>query len=93
MEKTVRYFGKATGRVQGVGFRVMVQQHATNLGVTGWIRNMEDGSVHMEIQGPEDAVEKLAGIIRKGNYFIKVKDFEVEERPVVEDERRFIIRY
>ena len=42
---SVRYFGRATGRVQGVGFRMFVQQHASELGLTGWVRNMEDGSV------------------------------------------------
>jgi acylphosphatase len=38
----IRYFGTAAGRVQGVGFRMFVQQHAMDLHVTGWIRNMED---------------------------------------------------
>ena len=93
MEKTVRYFGKATGRVQGVGFRMFIQQHATELGVTGWVRNREDGSVHMEIQGTPEAVDKLSVLMREGNYFIKVKELTFEERPVEADETRFIIRY
>lgn len=93
MEKTVRYFGKATGRVQGVGFRMFIQQHATELGVTGWVRNMEDGSVHMEIQGTPEAVDKLSVLMREGNYFTKVKELTFEERPVEADETRFIIRY
>lgn len=89
----VRYFGRATGRVQGVGFRMFVQQHATAYGLTGWVRNMEDGSVTMEIQGDPDKVDKLSVLIREGNYFIKVKSLTFEPIDVVPDEKRFVIRY
>ncbi len=91
--KTVRYFAKATGHVQGVGFRMYIQQHAMELNVSGWVRNMEDGSVHMELQGPEDRVEQLMDIIEAGNYFIKVETFETEVRPVVDGEIGFKIKY
>ena len=89
----VRYFGRATGRVQGVGFRMFVQQHASELGLTGWIRNMEDGSVEMEIQGDPEKVDKLSVLIREGNYFIKVKELKFEPIEVVSDETRFVVRY
>ncbi len=92
-EKVVRYFAKATGRVQGVGFRMYVQQHASDAGVTGWVRNMEDGSVHMELQGEEDTVAKLMDVIEAGNYFIKVEHFETEARTPVGDEIGFKIKY
>ena len=89
----VRYLGRATGRVQGVGFRMFVQQHASELGLTGWIRNMEDGSVEMEIQGAPEKVDKLSVLIREGNYFIKVKELKFEPIEVVSDETRFVVRY
>lgn len=89
----VRYSGRATGRVQGVGFRMFVQQHATAYGLTGWVRNMEDGSVTMEIQGDPDKVDKLSVLIREGNYFIKVKTLTFDPIDVVPDEKRFVIRY
>lgn len=91
--ESVRYFGRATGRVQGVGFRMFIQQHASELGVTGWVRNMEDGSVTMELQGAPDKVDKLSTLIREGNYFIKVKEVEFKPIEVVPDETRFVIRY
>ena len=60
MEKeNVRFFARAEGRVQGVGFRFFVQQNALELGLCGWVRNMEDGSVTMEVQGQAEAVEAL----------------------------------
>ena len=92
-EKIVRYYGRAVGRVQGVGFRFFVQQNASELGLTGWVRNMDDGSVTMEIQGQEAPVDELERRIRKGNGFIQVDELSLEEREAVAAEERFQIRY
>jgi len=92
-EKIVRYYGRAVGRVQGVGFRFFVQQNASELGLTGWVRNMDDGSVTMEIQGQEAPVDELERRIRKGNGFIRVDELSLEEREAVAAEERFQIRY
>ena len=89
----VRYFGQASGRVQGVGFRFFVQQNSLELGLTGWVRNMSDGTVTMEVQGEQEAVDELAGLIRKGNLFVKVKSLSLEGEDVVPDEKGFSIRY
>lgn len=72
---------------------MFVQQHASELGLTGWIRNMEDGSVEMEIQGDPEKVDKLSVLIREGNYFIKVKELKFEPIEAVSDETRFVVRY
>lgn len=93
MADLVRYFGTATGRVQGVGFRMFVQQNALELGITGWVKNMEDGTVTMEVQGTQEAIDRLEAIIREGNYFIKVQSFGLEVREVIAMERRFDIHY
>lgn len=93
MSDLMRYFGTATGRVQGVGFRVFVQQHALELDITGWVKNMTDGTVTMELQGSQAAIDKLADVINEGNYFIKVQSFGLETREVIPDEKRFEIRY
>ncbi len=88
----VRYFGQASGRVQGVGFRFFVQQNSLELGLTGWVRNMSDGTVTMEVQGEQEAVDELAGRILKGNLFVKVKSLILEGQDVVPDEKGFSIR-
>ena len=93
MADLVRYFGTATGTVQGVGFRMFVQQNAMELGITGWVKNMSDGTVTMELQGPQAAIDRLEAIIREGNYFIKVQSFGLEVRDVVAMEQRFEIHY
>ena len=93
MADLVRYFCTATGTVQGVGFRMFVQQNAMNLGITGWVKNMSDGTVTMELQGSQAAIDRLEAIIREGNYFIKVQSFGLEVRDVVAMEQRFEIHY
>ena len=93
MADLVRYFGTATGRVQGVGFRMFVQQNAMELGITGWVKNMSDGTVTMELQGSQAAIDRLEDIIREGNYFIKVQSFGLEVRDVIAMEQRFEIHY
>ena len=92
-DEMVRFFGRAAGRVQGVGFRFFVQQNSLELGITGWVRNMDDGSVTMEIQGQEAPVDELERRIRKGNGFIRVDELSLEEREAIAAEERFQIRY
>ncbi len=93
MEDIVRFFCRATGRVQGVGFRYFVQQNAIELKMTGWVRNMDDGSVTMELQGTRNQVDELEKRILKGNYFVHVKELKLEQREPVEKEKLFDIRY
>ncbi len=89
----VRYFGRASGRVQGVGFRFFVQKNSEELGLTGWVRNMSDGTVTMEVQGEQEAVDELVGRLQAGNFFIKVESLSMEAREVVPEESGFSVRY
>ena len=57
MSTVIRRFACAEGRVQGVGFRMFVRQQAVMRDITGWVKNMSDGTVTMELQGAADAVE------------------------------------
>ena len=88
-----RYFGLASGRVQGVGFRFFVQQNSQELGLTGWVRNMSDGTVTMEVQGEQASVDELERRLKAGNAFIKVKSLTLEAKDVVPGESGFSIRY
>lgn len=46
-----------TGHVQGVGFRYTARQTAQQYRVTGFVRNLPDGTVEMHIQGPAQEIE------------------------------------
>ena len=56
------------GWVQGVGFRWRARQAADLYGCTGWVRNEWDGTVSMEIQGTEEAIDKVIMSIESGRY-------------------------
>lgn len=49
---------KVFGRVQGVGFRYYAQKKAMELGISGYVRNLPDGSVYIEAEGDENAMEQ-----------------------------------
>ena len=55
-----------TGRVQGVGFRYFVHEAATREGVTGYVRNLTDGSVEAYVEGETEAVDRMERAIRTG---------------------------
>jgi acylphosphatase len=55
-----------TGRVQGVFFRVWMRDQASELGVTGWVRNCPDGRVDAHVEGEEAAVQQLVGRLHRG---------------------------
>ena len=66
----IRYYIIVDGRVQGVGFRFFCTMNARTLDLTGWVRNMDNGMVEMEVQGEESSIEKFIRNIKKGNKFI-----------------------
>jgi acylphosphatase len=63
-----------TGRVQGVFFRVWMQERANELEVTGWVRNCPDGRVDAHIEGEDGAVQQLIEGIRRGPPAARVED-------------------
>ena len=71
-----------------------VRENASKLGLRGWVMNMSDGTVEMEVQGPSGSVDRLFEIIQEGNYFSKVTELQMEKQnPVLPPESGFQIRY
>jgi DNA ligase D-like protein (predicted 3'-phosphoesterase) len=66
------------GRVQGVGFRDLTVRAAADLGVFGWVRNAEDGSVLVHAEGSEEGVDRLLGFLEEGPPAAAVEGVEVE---------------
>lgn len=80
-----------SGRVQEVGFREATLRRAVDLGLMGWVRNAEDGSVAVHAEGAPDAVEELVSYLSEGPRGARVDG--VESEPVkVEGHEQFAIR-
>ena len=76
------------GRVQGVGFRYRARHAAELYGCTGWVRNEWDGSVTMEIQGTEEAINQVIVAIERGRY-VKIENMDIRTIPVESEEQGF----
>jgi acylphosphatase len=66
------------GKVQGVGFRYYVRQRATELPITGWVRNLSDGRVELLAEGSRPDLEALLAAVRQGPRDSQVSDVRVE---------------
>lgn len=72
-----------TGLVYGVGYRAWMVHKATQLGVSGWVRNRPDGAVEALIAGDVAAVEELSRLCRRGPRMAEVSsiDEDLAEAP------------
>ena len=83
----VRFYLRFTGRVQGVGFRFFAAMNAEKCHLSGWVKNMLDGSV-TRLQ-----IEQFLELTQTGNRFVRIDHIEKEERPYDEKEKGFHVRY
>jgi DNA ligase D-like protein (predicted 3'-phosphoesterase) len=79
------------GTVQGVGFRADVRSRARELGVMGWVRNAEDGTVVVHAEGEAAEVEALTAFLRDGPPGAGVQAVSVEEVKI-EGHEQFAVR-
>lgn len=66
-----------TGRVQGVGFRYFAEESARKSRLTGWVRNLPNGHVECEVEGPKDAIEQFVDDLRKGPPLSRVEHVQI----------------
>jgi acylphosphatase len=77
---------RVQGSVQGVFFRVETRDRARSLGVSGWVRNLQDGAVEAVFEGPEERVESMVDWCRRGPAGARVESVNVDwEDPVREE--------
>lgn len=79
------------GTVQGVGFREAARRHAAQLGLFGWVRNAEDGTVVAHAEGDQTKVEEFSAFLQKGPRGARVERVQVA-RAAVEGHEQFAIR-
>lgn len=87
-----RLFAIVKGRVQGVSFRWYTQQKAQQLGLTGFARNMPDGSVEVLAEGERPVLEALIAFLHEGSPAAQVDDVQVRWGDGAGDLRDFEIR-
>jgi len=64
---------KIEGRVQGIGFRYWAVNEALKIGgVSGWVRNEDDGSVEILMRGEEENIDKMIQVCYQGPMFARV---------------------
>lgn len=79
-----------SGMVQGVGFRYRSYYIAQSLGLTGWVKNLWDGRVEMQVQGSEALIQSLIDRMKKESMVV-IRAIEMEEIPVEDGEGSFKI--
>lgn len=89
-ELTARRF-LIRGRVQGVGYRYFAQKAAAERNISGYARNLEDGSVEVYAIGTADQLSRFAGILRTGPPFSDVRSVDVQE-VALENHKGFRVR-
>ena len=93
MSTAERLSAQVTGRVQGVGFRQFTRRKASDLDLTGWVKNESDGSVRLEAEGPRDALDDLVDALRRGPRTASVENVSADWQDADGRFDRFQVRY
>lgn len=82
---------KIFGDVQGVGFRSLAQHRAKKLGVNGWVRNNQDGTVEAVFEGEDSAVDDMIEWCKQGPPTSHVEKIETSEEKFYDEFKSFEI--
>ena len=77
--KTIRLTVK--GKVQGVYFRAYAKNKTSELGITGWVKNLPDENVEIEATATDDLLQQFINWCREGPSRAIVNDLIIEELP------------
>jgi acylphosphatase len=80
----------ARGRVQGVGYRAFVVDVARRIGLTGYVRNLSDGTVEAVAAGTSAQLDEFAGHLHRGPRWSDVRGLEETEHPLLKSEGFFL---
>ena len=88
MNKIIRRHYIFYGNVQGVGFRYRAYYEASRLGLSGWVQNLYNGTVEMEVQGEEEKIHALVWAIDQSRP-IRIERIDSEDIPPKKTEKGF----
>jgi acylphosphatase len=81
------------GRVQGVNFRASTIRKSASLGVTGWVRNLRDGTVEVTAEGQEQDLNALIAFLREGPPAANVTNVDTRWKPATGEFDEFQVRF
>ena len=81
------------GKVQGVGFRYFTQEQAQYHGLAGWVRNLPDGNVELEVEGDDETIEVFLEAIKTKNRFARVEQIQHKISEAENTEKDFVIKH
>lgn len=82
-----------SGWVQGVFFRAFIKKHATELGVIGWVRNIEDGRVEIVAEEERNKLIELIKLVKKGPPLARIEKVDVFWEKATREFKDFQIRH
>lgn len=89
----VRIRAIVRGRVQGVFFRDYTAKEAGRLGLSGWVRNRDDGTVEAEFQGDAAEAALMVNWLHRGSPMSQVTAVDALPAIVLPGELDFVVRY
>lgn len=89
---TRRVHAIVSGRVQGVSYRASTADTARRLGVCGWVRNLDDGSVELEAEGAAEPIAALLAWCAHGPPSAHVERVAASELAPTRADTAFVVR-
>lgn len=69
----------AKGKVQGVWYRKFVRDHALELNLKGFVKNLPNGDVYLEVEGEPHKIDQLKELLKEGPPLAKVFEVKTKE--------------
>ncbi len=88
-----RFHAFISGRVQGVAFRFFARHVANQLGLTGWVRNLNDGRVEVVAEGDRDRLELFRDELEKGPRMARVEKVDLNWEEFKDEFLDFSIKF
>lgn len=88
----VHYQLRVSGKVQGVGYRAFISRLATNFALKGFVKNMPDGTVYIEVEGDKEIIDQFVQKCKVGPGWANVEQVKAFQAPLTGYED-FRVRY
>lgn len=81
-----------SGLVQGVGYRAFTQREGIRRGLQGWVCNLANGQVEVEVEGEKEEIEAFIAVLNKGPFPSRIDSVDVQWMEAKREETSFFIK-